>query len=491
MRTQISVQGAREHNLKNISLDIPRDKLVVVTGVSGSGKSSLAFDTIYAEGQRRYLESLSSFAKRFVDQVRKPDVDFMFGLSPVISIEQKTVGKSPRSTVGTLTDVCSYLNLLFATVGDAHCPLCGADTPIRTKTQIVEHILALPPGTEIELRAPIFKIYGEDLNYLFTEIRKKGYRRVVIDGSIIDISEDLEIDEDSATRMEVIVDKFVVRPEIEKQLKVSIANALQVGEQFIRVVILKCSSARAKAEFERTFGCAEHQLALGDLQSEHFMFNNPYSACRTCLGLGTYLRVHPTLLIPDPARSIEGGALVPEAFRFNRDTWDGKMMYSLSKHFGFSLTTPWKELSPETIDLIFNGARGEKVILLQPEGAKGEAKYVGREFKFEGIIARIERSYRRYRQSQTAHTGMESYLEKVMVEHRCPDCEGARVRSQRLLITLGGLNIFQLSELNFGELKAFLGNLNITGRNRDARQSGSSRDNQPIGTPAGYRPRLP
>ena len=253
MRTQISVQGAREHNLKNISLDIPRDKLVVVTGVSGSGKSSLAFDTVYAEGQRRYLESLSSFAKRFVDQVRKPDVDFMFGLSPVISIEQKTVGKSPRSTVGTLTDVSSYLNLLFATVGSAHCPLCGGHTPIRTRTQIAEQILALPAGTEIELRAPIFKIYGEDLNFLFTELRKKGYRRVVIDGSEIDISEDLELDEDSVTRMEVVVDKFIVRPEIEKQLKVGIANTLQVGEQFIRVVVLKCSSVAAKSEFERTF----------------------------------------------------------------------------------------------------------------------------------------------------------------------------------------------------------------------------------------------
>ena len=198
------------------------------------------------------------------------------------------------------------------------------------------------------------------------------------------------------------------------------------------------------------------------------MFNNPFSACRTCLGLGTYLRVHPTLLIPDPSRSIEGGALVPEAFRYNRDTWDGKMMYSLSKRYGFSLSMPWKELSAETIDLIFYGTHGEKMVLLQPEGAKGEAKYVGKEFRFEGIIPRIERSYRRYRQSQTTHSGMESYLEKVMVEHRCPDCEGARVRSQRLLVTLGGLNIFQIGELNFGELKEFMDGLDLTGRNRDA-----------------------
>ena len=470
MRTQISIQGAREHNLKNISLDIPRDAMVVITGVSGSGKSSLAFDTIYAEGQRRYLESLSSFAKRFVEQVHKPDVDFMFGLSPVISIEQKTVGRSPRSTVGTLTDINSYLNLLFATVGEAHCPLCAMRTPIpiRPRTQIVEQILSLPAGTEIELRAAVFKIYGEDLNFLFTELRKKGYRRVVIDGRTVDISEELDIDSDTVSQMEVIVDKFIVRPEIEKQLKVSISNALLVGEQFVRAAILKCPSKTAAAEFERTFGCPEHYLAMGDLQSEHFMFNNPNSACRTCLGLGTYLRVHPILLIPDPSRSIEGGALVPEAYRYNRDTWDGKMMYSLSRHYHFSLTTPWNLLAPETIDLIFNGTRGEKIMLLQPEGAKGEAKYVGKEFRFEGIIPRIERSYRRYRQSQTAHSGMEAYLEKVMVEHRCPDCQGARVRAQRLLVTLGGLNIFEIGELNFGELRSFLEGLNLTGRNRNA-----------------------
>ena len=470
MRTQISIQGAREHNLKNVSLDIPRDRLVVVTGVSGSGKSSLAFDTIYAEGQRRYLESLSSFAKRFVEQVHKPDVDFMFGLSPVISIEQKTVGKSPRSTVGTLTDINSYLNLLYSTVGEAHCPLCTTDVsvPVRSRNQILEQILSLPEGTEIELRAPLFKIYGEDLNFLFTEVRKKGYRRVVVDGNLLDISEDLDIEIDAVSNMEVIVDKFVVRPGIDKQLKVGIANTLQAGEQFIRIEVTKSTDSDAVSRFRNSFGCPVHTLVVGDLSSEHFMFNNPNSACRTCLGLGTYLRVHPTLLIPDPDRSIEAGALVPDAFRYNRDTWDGKMMYSLANHYGFSLSTPWNQLSSKAIELILHGTHGEKIILLQPEGSKGESKYVGKDFRFEGIIPRIERSYRRYRQSQTTHSGMEAYLEKVMVEHLCPDCKGARVRSQRLFITLGGLNVFQIGELNFGELRTFLVGLTIAGRNRDA-----------------------
>lgn len=470
MRTHIGIQGAREHNLKNISLEIPRDCLVVVTGVSGSGKSSLAFDTIYAEGQRRYMESLSSFAKRFIEQTHKPDVDFMHGLSPVISIEQKTVGRSPRSTVGTLTDINSYLNLLFATVGTARCPYCTQTIPIRTVTQIREQILSLPNGTEIELRAPVFKIYGEDLNYLFQEIRKKGYRRLLIDGTCVDISEDLDLDEDAVQHMEVIVDRFVVRPDMEKQLKVTLGHTLQLGEQFLGIHIVACPSPRSAEDFRKCFGCPEHMFVMGDLQSEHFMFNNPQSACRTCLGLGTYLRVHPALLVPDPSRSIEGGALVPEAFRYNKETWDGVMMYSLSKRFGFDLNTPWRELSADAIDLVFYGSRGEKILLLLPEGAKSENKNIGREFRFEGIIPRIERAYRRYRQSQTAHSAMEAYLEKVMVEHCCPDCEGARIRKQRLYVTLNGLDIYALGELNFSELKEFLEAVVITGRNREAGQ---------------------
>ena len=470
MRTSISIQGAREHNLKNVSVDIPRDQLVVVTGVSGSGKSSLAFDTIYAEGQRRYMESLSSYARRFIEQVRKPDIDFLFGLSPVISIEQKTVGRSPRSTVGTLTDINSYLNLLFSSIGQAHCPHCRTPIPVRSRTQIAEAILALPAGTEVELRAPLFKVFGDDLNYLFTEVRKKGYRRVLIDGALTDISEDLDIDEERVERLEVIVDKYIVRPEIEKQLNVSIANALLVGEQFLACVILSCPTPSAAEQFKQNTGCPEHLYVMGDLQSEHFMFNNPSSACRTCLGLGTYLRVHPTLLIPDPDRSIENGALVPEAFRYNRDTWDGRMMYSLAKTYGFSLSVPFKELSPEAIKLVFYGTHGEKILLQNPDGAKSDSKYLGQAFRFEGIIPRIERAYRRYRQSQTTHSGMEAYLEKVMVEHICPDCSGARIRPPRLLVEINGLNVHKVGELNFAELKSFLNSISAVGRNKDAGQ---------------------
>jgi excinuclease ABC subunit A len=456
------VQGAREHNLKNIDIEIPRDRLVVFTGVSGSGKSSLAFDTIYAEGQRRYLESLSTFVRNFVDQAQRPHVDFVFGLSPVVSIGQKTVSNSPRSTVGTMTDIAGYLNLLFATVGVGHCPICRTEVPVRTANQIVEQIMALPAGTTVELRAPIFPIYGEDLNFLFTEVRRKGYRKVLVDGTLVDISEEIELDETRDHEMQVVIDTLRLRPELEKPLQAAVSHALNVGERFLSVHLPDGQALPG-------LGCPQHGFVMGGIGSEDFMFNNPKSACRTCLGVGTYQQVHPTLLVPDVERSIAGGAFVPQAFRYNRDTWDGKMMYSLSRHYGFSLETPFKDLAPEVVEILFHGTRGEKFALLIPEGAK-EDKNAGREFKFDGIITRIERSYRRYRQQEVAHSKMEDYLNKVMVEHRCPDCHGARLRPQRLLMTLGGKTIYEIGEWNFAELTAFLGSLELTGKKRQAGQ---------------------
>ncbi|MEZ0327241.1 MAG: excinuclease ABC subunit UvrA [Fimbriimonas sp.] len=461
MRKSLEVVGARTHNLRNLHIEIPRDQLIVFTGVSGSGKSSLAFDTIYAEGQRRYMESLSSFARRFVDQVRKPDVDFMYGLSPVVSIEQKTVARNPRSTVGTLTDIASYINLLFATIGTAHCPFCGREVPMRTRSQIAEHLLSLPAGTTIELRAPIAKVYDEDWEFVFSEIRKAGYRRLMVGGRCVDIGSLQEDPEEWTGPVEVIVDKFVVRRDIEKQLKVSIGNALSLGDQFISVT--------ADGQLLKDFGCPEHGLVMGDVSSEHFMFNDPKSACRTCLGLGTYRHVHPTLLVPDPTRSIAGGAFVKEAFRYNIDTWDGKFLYSLSKAYDFSLDTPYRELPESVIQVLLYGTGTEKIELLQPPGSKSDTKYVGQMHRFEGYVHRIERSYRRYRQQQEAHSNMEAWLEKVMVERPCPDCHGARLRSRRLLVTVAGKNVYEFGELNFGELAEFLDQqVKVEGRHRKA-----------------------
>jgi excinuclease ABC subunit A len=470
VRKTISIQGAREHNLKNISLEIPRDQLVVVTGLSGSGKSSLAFDTLYAEGQRRYMESLSSYAKRFIAQVKKPDVDFMFGLSPVISIEQKTVARNPRSTVGTMTDISSYINLLFATVGAARCPYCEQEVPIKTGNQILEEILALPKGTAVELRAPVFKVYGEDYEFLFAEIRKKGYRRLLVDGREVDISEEVGLDEAADPQMEVVCDRFVVSPGIDKPLLAGIQNALTTGEQFLQVHVLKAPGRDVATSFYKAFGCPRHHVAVGDLTPGYFMFNEPTSACRTCLGLGTYLQVHPDLLTPDRGRSIRDGAFVREAFNYNPDTWDGKIMYSLSRHYGFSLDTPFQDLPASVVDILLNGTKGEKFEVVQPPEAKTEKRYVGEQMAFGGIARRIERHYKRYRQRQEAHSRMESYLEKVMVEHRCPDCHGTRLKRQRLLFRVGGLNIHEFGEMNFSELRAFLDKLKVQGRQRAAGQ---------------------
>ena len=468
-RSTIAIQGARVHNLKNISLELPRDKLIVVTGLSGSGKSSLAFDTIYAEGQRRYLESLSSFAKRFVSQVAKPDVDFVFGLSPVISIEQKTIGSNPRSTVGTMTDIASYLNLLFATIAEPHCPRTGEPVPSRTPNQILEAILSLPAGAEIELRAPVFKVYGEELDFVFTEVRKKGCRQIVIDGKRIDISDQLSLDEDDVRDMDAVVDRFVAGPPHEKAIKAGIAATLLVGDGLIRVEVLKGASKPDAARFYKSLCSATHHLVYGGIEPEYFMFNNPESACRTCGGLGVHKITHPDLLVPDPKRSLRGGCFVKEAYKYNPDTWDGRIMYSLSKMLGFSLDTPWDKLPETARHTILYGLEGKKLATSIPPDAKVRRdEFQGHEVGFHGIARRIERHYRRYRQRGEASSGMEAWLDKVMVERTCPDCSGARLRATRLLFTIAGKTIHDVGSLHFDELYSFLGTLKPSGRGSDA-----------------------
>ncbi len=468
MRTTIEVRGARVHNLKNVSLEIPRNKLVVVTGLSGSGKSSLAFDTIYAEGQRRFMESLSSYAKRFVAQVAKPDVDFIYGLSPVISIEQKTIASNPRSTVGTMTDIASYLNLLYATIGQPHCPRTGEPTPSRTSSQILEAILGLPAGTEIELRAPIFKQYGEDMDFVLTEVRKKGCRRMIIDGKPVDISAEIDLDESKIANMDAVVDRFFVGRNHEKAIKAGIAATLLVGDGLIQVQIVKGASSADTDRFYKGLSSKTHHFTYGDIQPEYFMFNNPESACRTCGGLGVHKLTHPELLVPDPQRSIAGGCFVREAFKYNPDTWDGRMMYSLSKALRFSLETPWQKLPESARTAILNGVEKKITIAVPPDAKVKREDSEGKEVGFGGIARRIERHYRRYRQRGEASSGMEAWLDKVMVEHICPDCKGARVRATRLLFTIDDKTIYDMGQLHFDELHAFLGSIKPTGRGADA-----------------------
>ena len=360
MRTTIEVQGARENNLQNISLEIPRDKLIVVTGVSGSGKSSLAFDTVYAEGQRRLLASMSTFAKRFIGQLKKPDVDFVNGLSPVVSIDQKTVGANPRSTVGTMTDISDYLRMLFATMGTPHCPRCEESLVIRSPHQMLEHLLSLPAGTEVEVRAPVFRIFGEDYEYLFEQIRVNGYRRARIDGKPCDLGDNIELDEDDEHTIEAVIDTLVVGPRIDAQVVTSLEHGLKLGDGLLSFHITKPARMTPQLKkFYTGFGCTKHCMVAGELHQAQFTFNDPSGACPTCAGIGTSMRVHPTLLVPDPGRSLNEGAFVTAAMNNGRESWGGRILHSLAAHYGFSLDVPFEKLAKQHVDILMYGTKGE------------------------------------------------------------------------------------------------------------------------------------
>lgn len=465
MRNTIGVKGARENNLKNIDVELPREKLIVLTGLSGSGKSSLAFETIYAEGQRRFLESLSTYSRKYVAQLKKPDVDFIYGLSPVISIEQKSVSKNPRSTVGTMTDIFDYLRVLYTTSGVAHCPYCHQTIPVKTPVQMAEHLLSLPPGTVVEIDAPVFKIYGEDYPYLFGEIRSQGYRKLRVDDALLDISEGIDLDETLTYDLEVIVDTVVIKPEIYKSLLVSLQNGLRVGEGFLRFRLLNLINPASVEHFYSDFACPEHQVNAGELEPIYFSFNEPPGACPTCLGLGSNLHVHPDLILPDKERSIKGGCFIHEAYHYDKNSWGGRILYSMAQQYGFSLETPWQELPGAIQQKVLYGTKGEKITIRQtPGGNKGGDHHIGRAFPFEGIIPQIERHYRHYRRQKVANTWMEDWLKRVMVEHTCPDCNGAKLKRQRLLITIGGKNIIELGDLTLSEFKEFLDHLSALPR---------------------------
>jgi excinuclease ABC subunit A len=465
MRTTIQIRGARENNLQNVDVEIPRDKLVVVTGVSGSGKSSLAFDTLYAEGQRRLLASMSTFAKRFVGQLKKPDVDFVNGLSPVVSIDQKTVGSNPRSTVGTMTDISDYLRMLFATMGTPHCPMCGEALAIRTPYQMTEHLLSLPRGTEVEVRAPVHKIHGEDYEYLFEQIRVNGYRRARIDGKPRDLGDHIDLDEDEEHTVEAVIDSFVVGPGIDQQVVTSLEHGLKLGDGLLGFHIVKPKQLSGPhRKFHDGFGCAKHRLVAGEMQAFQFTFNDPAGACPTCAGIGTAMRVHPALLVPDPGRSINEGAFVTAAMSNSPDSWSGRLLFSMAAHYGFSLDTPFQDLAQEHVQLLLHGTNGEQFEIKLPPKAKYGQQHAGKKMKFNGIVNHLEHHYRQYRKQGTSNAGMDEYLKKVMVEYDCPECGGARLKRARRLVTINDRNLHEVGEMHLADLLEFLKSIKPTAR---------------------------
>jgi len=462
VRTEIEIIGAKQNNLKNISVNIPRDKLTVITGVSGSGKSSLAFDIVYGEAQRRFLESISNFAKSRINQVKKAKVDYVRGLSPVIAIEQKKGNSNPRSTVGTVTDINDYLRLLYATAGVGKCPVCSHPLRPVSAAQIAERASTyLEPGTVIELRAPIFKIYGEDWNYLLDKMRGKGYKYLKVDGKDFNLSEKNTLDEAQDYNIEVILDTFTISPNIYMQISKSIDAAMVALDDDISVKV-EVTKGKAPKDFYKNFDCCpEHHFILCELQAFHFSFNVPSNACHTCMGIGRSHVVEPRFLIVAPERSIMKGGLKNMIFNPNgKDSYRSAIIYSVAKHYGFSLDTPINELPKEALDAIFYGSKGEEIEWLQPPFSKRRNWIVGRKWAYGGIVNDITNWYKNFVRNSAKEQSFEpGFINEVMVEKICPECNGSRFKRQRLNITVGGKNIDELSRMQLPDLLEFLQSL--------------------------------
>ncbi|SHO43193.1 excinuclease ABC subunit UvrA [Anaerocolumna xylanovorans] len=461
VRTTIEISGAKQNNLKNISVEIPRDKLTVITGVSGSGKSSLAFDVVYGEGQRRFLDSISTFAKSRISQLKKAKVDYVRGLSPVIAIEQKKSNNNPRSTVGTVTDISDYLRLLYATAGAGKCPVCGKPLKQLSAAQIAEHITTLPLGTVVELRAPVYKVYGEDYSYTFDALREKGYKNLLVDGEPFSLADKKELDERKEYKLELVIDRFTLRSDNYIQIAKSIEAAMLSLEEDIMIKVEVIGGV--SDSFYENFACTEHHYFLCDMQPFHFSFNTPASACRTCMGVGLSYVVEPRFLVVAPEKSINKGALKNTVYNTSgKDSYRTVIMYSLSQKYGFSLDTPFHELSEEIYDILFYGTKGEPVEMLQPPFSTKKNWIIGRERPFWGFVHELESWYKHYiRKSSTTEAFEPNFIKECMIEKICPECSGARLKKQRLLITVGGKNIDELSRMQLPELLEFLNGLSF------------------------------
>ncbi len=451
MHTHIYVKGARENNLKNIDVEIPRDKLVVLTGLSGSGKSSLAFDTIYAEGQRRYVESLSSYARMFLGQMEKPDVDHIDGLSPAISIDQKTTSKNPRSTVGTVTEIYDYLRLLWARVGTPHCPVCGKEIKQQTVDQIIDQVMSLPEATRIQVMAPVVRGKKGEHAKVFEDARKSGYVRVRADGSLYDLSEEIKLDKNKKHNIEVVVDRLVIREDITRRLtdSVEIASNLSGG-----LVVINIVGEDRDIMFSQNYACEDCGVSIEELTPRMFSFNNPYGACPTCTGLGSQLKVDPELIIPNQNLSIIEGAITASGWNSIKSDGISRMYFeALAKKYKFKLNTPIKDLPEGVLNVILYGTNGEKLTLYYDQPRGQGTLYQA----FEGICNNLERRYR-----ETQSDAVKRELEECMSECPCPTCQGRRLRRESLAVTVGGLDIDTFCHKSVTEALAFVDGLQLS-----------------------------
>ena len=469
VKKNIEIKGARQNNLKNIDVNIPRDKITVITGVSGSGKSSLAFDIIYGEGQRRFLDSLPTFSRSRIPQLKKPEVDFVFGLSPVIAIEQKRGLVNPRSTVGTMTDIYDYMRLLYATASTVKCPYCEEKYQIKTSGQIVESVLSLPKGTKIEFLTPIHKLYGEDYAYLFDDIRQKGYSNLIIDGNRVDISEEIEIDEYCDHDIKIVIDRFEIKGNIEKNVTNSLEVALEVvGEHVLIAEILSEDvPQKIKDRFYSSFGCPKHHITMANIESQYFAFNNMHSSCRTCGGIGTTKKADPRLMMFNHEKSINEGAFDPSVYNPKGEIASKHIiMYNLAMYYNFSLDAPFKTLSDEVKDLLFYGTKGEKFMIDAPPNFKSRNWLIGRKIQFTGFVNQTEHWYREATRKDKVNEVVLEWFKKKMVEFTCPDCHGRKLKWQRFDIVIEDKNIHELCWMQLTELYEFMEKLTFTADKR-------------------------
>jgi excinuclease ABC subunit A len=456
VKEKIVIKGARQHNLKNIDIEIPRNELVVITGLSGSGKSSLAFDTIYAEGQRRYVESLSAYARQFLGQMDKPDVDYIEGLSPAISIDQKTTSRNPRSTVGTVTEIYDYLRLLFARAGRPHCPKCGKPISQQTIQQMVDQLVALPEGTRLMLIAGVVRGKKGEHQKVLEDIRKNGYVRVRVDGEIRDIAEEIKLEKNKKHTIEVVVDRIVVREGITQRLADSLETALTLGEGVVNVDIV----GDQEKIFSQNFACIECGISLPEIAPRIFSFNNPFGACPDCTGLGNNMEVDPSLVIPDPSKTLVDGAIAP--LSKNTNSYFMCQLEAVLEKYNYSLTNTWESLSPEVQEIIMAGSGLEK-FHFEYDNMYGESKtYYA---VFEGVIPLLNRRYR-----ETVSDWSREDIEEYMSTKPCPKCKGARLKPESLSVKVGGKNIYEVTTATIGESQEFFRNLDLTQREKTIAQ---------------------